>query len=254
MNSKHLPLILLLTAFLAAPRVAQAQIPVTDVLHIATTTWAELARYAQGAYDLIQQATQIYNQVKQIENQVKALKKLDYHSWRGIDQLYFQIDDLLHARESLSYALDDIEAQFIETFPGIGYNRFPEEHQSEAYRTLYTFQNNLLALHEIHVESQAAFENLALIEDQIQNAGGTQQALEALGELGSWQADQLASMGTTLETLANASIVAASYETNLKTRLLQTHTETLTSTLYRAEAEAARAKPSYPLLPSWMPR
>ena len=247
--------VFLLFAFLAIPHQAQAQTPVTDVLHIATSVWAELARYAQSAYDVYQQGEQIYNQYQQIERQIQALKKLDIHTWRDIAPFYDQLDNVLEEAETLTYVVEDLEEQFYVNFPGVtSYSRFPEENAAGVQRILATFRANLMGLHTIHETTEGSLEELAGIQLDVERAEGTQQGLESLAELAAWQANQLATIGRTLQANANAQIIASSYAISADARLKQTHTDTLAITLYRAEADAARPQTPYSFLPAWMPR
>src|SRR5689334_12518624 len=66
-------LTLFLLVLVCVPHPSAAQIPVTDAAHIATSVWAEVARYAQAIEDFLAQAEQIYNQYQQIQYQLQAL-------------------------------------------------------------------------------------------------------------------------------------------------------------------------------------
>lgn len=243
-----------LALLLGASRPSLAQIPVTDVAHIAVTTWAEIERYAQGAYQIYQQLLSIYNQYEQIARQIQALKKLNVRSWRDIGPLYFQLNALLQQSDTLTYAVENLEAEYYATFPGATrYLNFPAEQFAQVQRTLDTFRLNLLSLHQIHLDSQGSLQVLGEIQRHVDAAQGHEETLEALGELGSWQADQLATMGSTLQSIANTAIVAASYQINQEAQNRQTLSDVLQATASRAQADAADNKPSYTLLPSWVP-
>ena len=254
MRRQILLLLIAALAFVAVPRQASAQIPVTDIAHIAVTTWAEIARYLQEAYSIVQQGTQIYNQIKQIENQYEALKKLSYHDWRDIGPLYNQLNGILNQADTLTYSIEGLEDNFYSTFPGAAaYTSYPAENLIVVQRALDTFRLNLLSLHQISNDQKGSLQVLGDLQNQVDTAGGHEQALEALAELGSWQSDQLATMGSTLQTIANVQIVAASYQINQEARSRQTHSDTLATTLGRAQADQAQQAPSYTLVPSWMP-
>ncbi|HET9210146.1 MAG TPA: hypothetical protein VFR03_07100 [Thermoanaerobaculia bacterium] len=244
-----------LALFLGASRPSHAQIPVTDVAHIAVTTWAEIARYGQVAYEIAQRALSIYNQYEQIDRQVQALKKLNVRSWRDIGPLYYQLNSLLQQSDTLTYAVANLEEEFYATFPGATrYVNYPAEQFTLVQRTLDTLCLNLLSLHQIHLDSRGSLQVLGEIQRHVDAAEGHEQTLEALGELGSWQADQLATMGSTLQSIANTAIVAASYQINQDARSRQTRSDALAATATRALADAAASKPSYTLLPSWVPQ
>src|ERR1700709_1613136 len=78
----------------------EAQIPVTDVLHIAVTVFDEIERYGQAIEDYIAQGEQIYNQYEQIANQVKALEKLDVHSWRDLSPAFARLLALVNEADA----------------------------------------------------------------------------------------------------------------------------------------------------------
>src|SRR5262249_36369718 len=148
MIRKLLPLVLLGLCLFLSPNPSRAQIPVTDAAHIAVTTWAEGARYAQEAYSIVQRAEAIYNQIQQIENQVRALQKLGFNSWRDIGPLYYQINALFAEGDALLYTVDDLEAKFDETFPGLTrYTDPASQILNQLTRTLNTMRANLGALH-----------------------------------------------------------------------------------------------------------
>ena len=246
--------LIVVVALLATPRQASAQIPVTDIAHIAVTTWAEIARYLQAAYSIVQQGTAIYNQIQQIEYQYQALKKLNVHNWRDIGPLYYQLSGILNQADSLTYTIEGLEENFYATFPGAAaYTSFPAENLVVVQRALDTFRLNLMSLHQISNDQKGSLQVLGTLQTQVDTADGHEQTLEALAELGSWQADQLATMGSTLQTIANVQIVAASYQINQDARSRQTHADTLGATVARAQADQAQSEPSYTLLPSWMP-
>jgi P-type conjugative transfer protein TrbJ len=245
---------LLLLGGLALPCPAQAQIPVTDIAHIAVTTYAEISRYAQMAYSIINELQSLYNQYLQIKNQIQALEKLSVHNWRDIGPLYHQLNSILDEAESLTYVVDDLEAKFEAAFPGAqSFANFPEEHRANVTQTLKTLKLNMMSLKQISDDSRGSLQTLGSLELDVENSQGHEQTLEAMAGLSSWQAQQLATMGTTLQSIANVSAIAASYQIDQAARASQTTTDTVTATQSRAAEDAAQPKPSYSLVPTWMP-
>src|SRR4051812_35799028 len=98
-RSLALAALLLVACALIVPAPANAQYPVTDVLHIGVSVYNNAARYAQDAYAIYQRLTTIYNQYQQIDRQIQALKKLNYRSWRDIGPLYYNLNALLGEAE-----------------------------------------------------------------------------------------------------------------------------------------------------------
>jgi P-type conjugative transfer protein TrbJ len=255
MKTRLSALLLTLALFLGAPKPSHAQIPVTDVLHIGVTTWAEIARYGQAAFQIYQQALQVYNEYTMIQHQIDALKKLGGHHWRDIGPLYHQIVGLFGQTESLVYTLDTLDDEFSATFPGASsYVSYSADSLSQVQRTLATLRLNLLALHQIHNADQGSLQDLGIIQQHVDASEGHEQALESLAELASWQADQAATTGSTLKSIANAIIVSNSYEISRAAQIQETNSETLIAT----EAEAFRASQqqsiAYSILPPWVPQ
>lgn len=254
MKRSLVPSFIVLGLLLSIPSPSRAQIPVTDVAHIAVTTWAEIARYGQAAYEIYQKTVSIYNQYEQINRQIQALRKLNIRSWRDIGPLYFQLNSLLQQSDTLTYAVENLEEEFYATFPGsTRYVNFPAERFAEVQRTLDTFRLNLMSLHQIHLDSRGSLQVLGEIQRHVDSAQGHEETLESLAELGSWQADQLATMGSTLQSIANTAIVASSYQINQDARSRQTISDVLQATANRAQTDAAESKPSYSIVPSWVP-
>jgi P-type conjugative transfer protein TrbJ len=240
---------------LASASPSHAQYPVTDVALLIESTFAEYFRYAQTAYQIYQQLQSIYNQYQQINRQIQALKKLNVRSWRDIGPLYYQLNALLQESESLTYALDGLEERYYETFPGaVRYADFPSQSFLQINRALNTFRTNLLSLHQINEDQHGSLQILGEIQQHVDSAEGHEQTLEALAELQSWQADQQATMQATLESIANVSVVSASYQINQDAMYHQTETDTLAATLAAAQREANSPGSTYNLLPSWVPQ
>lgn len=252
---RALTVLILAALLVGAPRRSHAQALVLDVPHTATTVWAEVARYAQAAFDIYQRAEQIVNQVQQINYQIQALRKLEFHSWRDVGPLFYQLDSLLREAETITAVVQDLEEMYYTTFPGARrYLSYSEESYTQVQRTLNTFRVSLLALQQIHHDTRGSQATLGVLQGQIERAEGHQESLEALGELGAWQAAQLSTMAQTLETIATAQIIAASHGINEKAQSRRTQSDTLATTLYRAETAAASNHGAHTPFPSWMPR
>lgn len=253
---RYFPALLLVLAVLvtSAPALATGA-PVVDAVHIATTTWAEVARYAQAAWDIYQRAEQIYNQYLQIQYQIQALRKLEFHSWRDVGPLFYQLDALLREAETITAAARDLEEIFYATFPGSRrYLSFQDEHYTQIQRALNTFRVSLLALQQIHHDTRGSQATLNTLQSQIERAEGHQESLEALGEITAWQAAQLSTISQTLETIATAQIVASSHAINQQAQSRRTQSDALTTTLYRADTAVGSAHSSYSPFPAWMSR
>src|SRR6185295_970411 len=126
----------------------EAQIPVTDVAHIAVSVWNEIERYLQAIEDYIAQAEQIYNQYEQIQYQLQALEKLDVHSWRDLSPAFSRLENLVRDSDAVLYNMyateRELEERFYETFPaGERYANYTDDSWRALFRTMETFRLTL---------------------------------------------------------------------------------------------------------------
>jgi P-type conjugative transfer protein TrbJ len=247
-------LTLSLLFLIGVPRQSAAQIPVTDVAHIATSVWAEIARYAQVAEDFIAQAEQIYNQYQQIQYQLKALSKLDIHNWRDLSPAFQRLLALVDQADAVLYNSERLEEQFFETFPaGQRYINYPEDSWRALFRTMETSRLSLQSLHEITSSGELDLETLAAIEAEIEGAEGHEQVLEGIGNLLSWSAKQSLLAERINAAQANAEMVAKAYEINEAARSRESYAAFLEGTVLDASAYDENSR-AFRALPSWMPR
>ena len=256
MRRAALCLILFLSVLVGLPGRSAAQIPVTDVAHIATSIWAEIARYAQAAGDFIQQVEQIYNQVKQIEYQLQALEKLDFHTWRDLSPAFTRLVELIDGADAVLYNTKQLEERFFETFPaGARYENYTEDSWRALFRTMETFRISLQSLQEITSSDELDLAVLAEIEAGIENAEGHEQVLEGIGNLLSWNAKQSLLAERINAAQANAEAVARAYEINEAARSRETYAAFLEDTVLDAVAGAYdEDSPAFRALPRWMPQ
>jgi P-type conjugative transfer protein TrbJ len=248
-----LPPALALFFFLFSPPRAEAQIPVTDIAHIAVSVAGEIERYIQAAAQYIQGAESLYNQYKQIEYQVVALKKLNVRSWRDIGPLYHQLQSILGETESLSYRLEGLEDNFKTTFPGVApYVNYVDDHARQATRTLNTLRITLQGLHQQQQDNDGSLQVLGEIQNHVDAAVGPEQTQEALAELGSWQADQAALIGATQLSIANVNLVAAAYQINERVQQEKAASDVAITLIGASQAEE-NDNTTYDVIPGWMP-
>ena len=255
MRRAALCLIVSLIVLAGFPGQASAQIPVTDVAHIATSVWAEIARYAQAVEDFIQQAEQIYNQYQQIQYQLQALQKLDFHTWRDLSPAFARLLTLANEADAVLYNTHELEERFFETFPaGERYANYTEDSWRALYRTMETFRISLQSLHEITSSDELDLAVLASIEAEIEGAEGHEEVLEAIGNLLSWNAKQALLAERVNAAQANAETVAKAYEINEAARSRETYTAFLEDTLLDAVTGTSGDAPAFRAVPRWMPQ
>jgi P-type conjugative transfer protein TrbJ len=99
---------------LVTPRPAKAQWLVYDAVN-----WIENAtQVIQQVYEIYQQYEQLINDYQRYATMVKNLERFDELSFRSLVGLAVAVNDIIQYGESLGHTLDDIDAQFAETFPG----------------------------------------------------------------------------------------------------------------------------------------
>ena len=256
MRRAALYLILSLVVLIGFPGRSEAQTPVTDAAHIATTVWAEVARYAQAITDYIQQVEQIYNQYQQIQYQLQALEKLDFHTWRDLSPAFARLLTLANEADAVLYNTQQLEERFFETFPaGERYLNYTEDSWRALYRTMETFRVSLQSLQEITSSDELDLATLAQIEAGIEGAEGHEEVLEGIGNLLSWNAKQALLAERINAAQANAETVAKAYEINEAARSRESYTAFLEGTVIDAVAGAYDdGSPAFRALPRWMPQ
>jgi P-type conjugative transfer protein TrbJ len=232
----------------------EAQIPVTDVLHIAVTVFDEVERYGQAVEDYIAQGEQIYNQYKQIANQVKALEKLDVHTWRDLSPEFARLLALVNEADAVLYNTDNLEERFFETFPaGEAYTNYTDDSWQALYRTMETLRISLQSVHEITSSDETDLESLATIEGEIQGAQGHEEVLESIGDLLSWNAKQALLTERITASQANAEAVAKAYEINEAARSRESYANFIEGTVTDAIGAAYDdSSPAFQALPDWV--
>ena len=176
---------------LASPRKAEAQFAVFDAVN-----WVENAlQVIQQAYEIYQRYQQLYNDYQRYATMAKNLERFDELTFQNLVGLAAAVNDIIQYGESLGHTLNDIDAQFAETFPGyepILGDDWLEIFEHRNRRTLDTLRYSLDALNRISwnsIPSQDILEGLAA---DAAAADGNVEALQAANELLHHQAGQLA--------------------------------------------------------------
>lgn len=256
MRRTVLSLILFLLVLVGHPGRSHAETPVKDVVHIATSVWAEVARYVQAAADYSAQAEQIYNQYLQIYNQLQALEKLDIHTWRDVSPAFWRLLELTRGVDAVLYNTAQLEERFFETFPaGAPYTNYREDSWRALFRTMETFRVSLESVQSITSQEEVDLASLAAIEASIEGAQGHEEVLEGIGNLLSWSAKQDLLAERMYAAQANAAAVANAYEINEAARSRETYTAFLEGTVADAVTGVYDGNaPIFRALPGWMPR
>ena len=227
---------------------AQAQTPVTDVVHILTNLIYHIIHYVQFAQQIVNQYEQIRNQVLQIKNEYQSLKKLDVHNWREVYDLIAYMDYLMKQGQALAYSLDNVLETYNATFPGYQpWKTYTDESLLQGRRALDTFGNTLRTLHQEYqhdINDQLLLER---IKAQVDAAQGPEQALEALNSLQTFNAQELSVTKRTLAATANLHAVFYAHVLNREAQSEATFRQVLTNSL----AQPSRPSSGFSFQPSW---
>ena len=184
----------LATGSIALASPANAQIPVTDVGHIAQT----VLHYAGRLLEIGQKYVQIYNQYEQIASQyrqiayqLQALKKLDFQNARSIGGTIGEMERIIGWGADLpSHMNPSVDEVFRDLFPGWERPRdFWREEEEAVTAALDTLRETLRAQHQAHRTSADHLSTLGQLKAQVHSAEGTEQVLEALAGLAAYHAE-----------------------------------------------------------------
>ncbi len=218
------------TAF--APIPARAQIPVTDVAHIAQS----IAHYFARAYEIYQKGVQIKNQIDSIKRQIQALKKLENPNWREVASLLYVLDRLMEQGQALAYSLADIDAQFRTTFPGWAEYANPvAERRRQVERALDTMR---AGLGSVNRSSRLIVDQYTLgdIKKTMAGVKGHQEALELLATIGTFAAEEQILTRQALAVQNNLDAVYYAYRLNQEAQGAATAQATIQKSLAASRA------------------
>ncbi|HPK65877.1 MAG TPA: hypothetical protein PKX99_04775 [Thermoanaerobaculia bacterium] len=196
---------------LATPRPAKAQWLVYDAVN-----WIENAtQVVQQVYEIYQRYQQLLNDYQRYATMLKNLERFDQLSFRSLIGLAVAVNDIIQYGKSLGHTLDDIDAQFAETFPG--YEPILEEGWLGVFefrnrRALDTLRYSLNALHRISWESVPSQHILERLAADAAAADGNIEALQAANEFLHHQAGELAEISQQLSLQTNVQAVYWAYQ------------------------------------------
>ena len=218
----------LLLTFAVPPKRAEAQFAVYDAIN-----WIENAlQVIQQLYEIYQRYEQIYNDYQRYATMVQNLDEFDELSFQSLLGLTAAINDIIQYGESLGHTLEDIDAQFAETFPG--YESILDEEWLEIFqyrnrRTLDTLRYSMDALHRISWNTIPAQDILERIAQDAENADGNVKALSAANEFLHHQSGQLAKISQQLSLQTNVQAIYWAYKVDQEAADRATTSEWITN-------------------------
>lgn len=204
-------------------RPAAAQFIVNDPPHTLETILhyiGRLTEIAQKYVMIYNQYQQIANEYRQIANQLQALKKLDFHNARSIGAAVGQMERILGWGDDLpSHMNPYVEELHRELFPGWELPRdFWREEEEAVTAALDTLRETLRAQHEAHRTSVDHLSTLGALKEQVHDAEGTEQVLEALAGLAAYHAEVSTLAELSQATSADAATAFYSHQLNALAR------------------------------------
>jgi len=230
-----------LLAQVALPPPAAAQIPVTDVAHIAANVYHQALHY-------IGRLLEIQQKYEQIRYQLQALKKLKSPNWRDVGNLLVYLNNLMREGETLAYSLENIVEVFRETFPGwVESKDWPTEYRAQMVRTLNTMER---ALRTVNQQSRGfSPKDLGRIKAQVEDIHGHEEALELLATIGAYNAEELLLLRQSLAAANNISSVYFAADVNAKAQAALT----LAAATRRTIVQRPVPSPGFTTRPTWWP-
>jgi P-type conjugative transfer protein TrbJ len=229
---------------------AKAQIPVTDVAHIASATYHQVIHYIARALEIYQKYQIIYNQYNQLVYQVQALAKLEDPSFREIAGLLFEINLILDEAESLVYSLRNLNVVFKETFPGweepADWNTATITQVRRTLNTLRAALNTVNAQDRYLADAKVKLDQM---KSQVTSVEGHEAALELQSTIGAFSAEELLLLRQAVATSNN--IQAVYFATTVNERAQAE--ATLQSLAVRTAFTHVPPPPGYNFRPHWWP-
>lgn len=194
-----------------APSPAKAQIPVTDVINWVENAWAVI----QQAYEIVQRYEVLYRQYLQYQSMLKNLENYDIDDFADLVGLYYRIDQLLTATNSLGYTAADVVDLMAEFYPGFEPpTDYYRQYADQAKRTLTTMRSIVAVANRISHNNQPSQFQLRDIQDKAQSSDGALEVAKAEISIGSHTAETLGKMLQTQLAVANAIALTTTHAVN----------------------------------------
>ena len=235
---------------------ATAQIPVTDVAHIHQT----IVHYIARLHEIVQKATQIANQYRQLVNdarmiahQIQALKKLEIHHFRDVEPTLRQIEAVMNGHLIVSHLSPGVRGIHTEVYRGwnLPFDTWREEAVS-VKSSLDTMRESLFAKHLQHRTVLQQLETLNGLKDQIEEAEGHEEILEAIASLAAFDTETQLLAQIAAQTSADAATAYYSYQVNRLGRQGRSLEEAIMTT--PLNPPAIGSNPGWGALPTWWSR
>ena len=153
--------------------------------------------------------TNLANQLVQIQSQVSMMKQnltnLGQYNWNDINGAASQVAQAMNTANALSYASQNIDAQFQQNYPGYkpGAN-YSQQYQNLSKQTLNSVQGSLQAMNMSYNQFQNDQSRLQGMQAQANGADGALKALQANAQISGEVANQVAGMRSIMMAQSSA--------------------------------------------------
>lgn len=153
--------------------------------------------------------TNLANQLVQIQNQVSMMKQnltnLGQYNWSDINGAASQVAQAMNTANALSYASQNIETQFQQSYPGYkpGAN-YTQQYQNLSKQTLNSVQGSLQAMNMSYGQFQNDQTRLQAMQAQANGADGALKALQANAQITGEVANQVSGMRSVMMAQSSA--------------------------------------------------
>ncbi len=194
------------TIFVSSPRYAGA---------VLATEGTQLLNQIQLVISVQKQVEMIYQQAQMIQNQLKSLEKYSHGEWTDVMSVVRDLERVVRTGQSLSYTVQNIEAEFKRRFPG--YQApvdYVQSYQDWSGTTLETIQNSLVAagMQRNNFESESAL--LKKLNSLSDNAAGQTQAIQAGNQIANQSVVQMMLLRKLMMDNLQAQVSYMAYEVN----------------------------------------
>lgn len=192
----------------------------TVVLASLCIGWLGSANAAVPVMDL-QAISTLANQLTQVKMQVDMMKQnlvnLGQYNWNDINNAAGQLAQSMNAMSSLSYAAQNIDSQFQQTYTGYKAGAdYSSQYQQITRTTLNTVQGSLNAMNMSYSQFQSDSLRLKAMQSQAEGADGALKAIQVNAQIGSEIAQQVSSLRSVMMAQASSEQTYVAQQTQLE--------------------------------------
>lgn len=166
----------------------------------------------QNTITALNSISTLTNQVRgirrQIENYRQNLLHLGSYHYQDIGNAISQLDDITRQGQSISYAMQNVDAQFKHYYPDYSQQQnatnYSQAYQSWNMTTMTTFTNSLRAIGSNTESVQKEAQLMQQLKAQSQSAQGRTQVLQTANEMSAENIRQLESLKHLIAAQSNA--------------------------------------------------